>query len=32
MGRENKEPAHEFISEMKQNYKPPLILLEKPVQ
>ena len=32
MGRENKEPAHDFLSEIKQNFKKPLVLLEKSVR
>ncbi len=32
MGRENKEPAHDFLSDIKQNFKKPLVLLEKSVR
>lgn len=31
MGREDKQPAHDYLAEITSAYKPPLVLLEKPV-
>lgn len=29
MGRDNKEPAHQYLDDLKQNYKSPLVLLDR---
>lgn len=32
MGREDKQPAHDYLAEVTASYKPPMVLLERPVE
>lgn len=32
MGREDKQPAHDYLAEVRASYKPPMVLLETPVE
>lgn len=32
MGREDKQPAHDYLAEVTSAYMPPMVLLEKPIQ
>mgnify|MGYP001761466387 CR=1 FL=1 len=31
IGREDKQPAHDFLSEVTADYRPPMVILEKPI-